>query len=197
MPGPPPPCGIAERLVQVQVADVGADRGRARQADLRVHVGAVHVHLAAVLRARSRRCPGCSPRRRRASTDRSPSARPAARLCSSAFASRSATSMLPSFVLATTTTRMPAMTALAGLVPCADAGMSTTSRCRVAAIAMVGADHHQPGELALRAGVRLQRHGGEAGDLGRARARARGRSAGSPPSARPARTDAASRTPAR
>ena len=38
-----------ERLVQVQVADVGADRRRARQPDLRVHVGAVHVHLAAVL----------------------------------------------------------------------------------------------------------------------------------------------------
>ena len=37
--------------------------------------------------------------------------------------------MLPSRVLATTTTRMPAMTALAGLVPCADAGISTTSRC--------------------------------------------------------------------
>ena len=39
----------AERLVQVQVADVGADVRRAAEADLRVHVGAVHVHLAAVL----------------------------------------------------------------------------------------------------------------------------------------------------
>ena len=38
-----------ERLVQIQVADVGADRRRARQPDLRVHVGAVHVHLPAVL----------------------------------------------------------------------------------------------------------------------------------------------------
>ena len=37
-----------ERLVQVQVADVGADRRRAGQAHLRVHVRAVHVHLAAV-----------------------------------------------------------------------------------------------------------------------------------------------------
>ena len=57
------------------------------------------------------------------------------------------------------------MTALAGLVPCADAGISTTSRCRLAAIAVVRADHHQAGELALRAGVRLQRHGRKAGDL--------------------------------
>jgi hypothetical protein len=39
----------AERLVQVQVADVGADVAGAAEADLGVHVGAVHVHLAAVL----------------------------------------------------------------------------------------------------------------------------------------------------
>ena len=39
----------AERLVQVEVAHVGADVARAAEPDLRVHVGAVHVHLAAVL----------------------------------------------------------------------------------------------------------------------------------------------------
>ena len=39
-----------ERLVQVHVADVGADRGRARQPDLRVQVRAVHVDLPAVAR---------------------------------------------------------------------------------------------------------------------------------------------------
>ena len=39
----------AERLVQVEVADVGADVAGPAEADLRVHVGAVHVHLAAVL----------------------------------------------------------------------------------------------------------------------------------------------------
>ena len=49
-------------------------------------------------------------------------------LCSVALALRSSTSILPSFVLATTMTRIPAMTALAGLVPCAEAAMSTTSR---------------------------------------------------------------------
>ena len=38
-----------ERLVQVQVAHVGADRRRAGEPDLRVHVRAVHVDLAAVL----------------------------------------------------------------------------------------------------------------------------------------------------
>ena len=41
--------GDAERLVQVEVADVGAEVAGAAQPDLRVHVGAVHVHLAAVL----------------------------------------------------------------------------------------------------------------------------------------------------
>jgi len=38
----------AEGLVQVDVADVGADVGGAAEADLRVQVGAVHVNLAAV-----------------------------------------------------------------------------------------------------------------------------------------------------
>ena len=37
----------AERLVQVEMADIGADRRGAGQPDLRVEVGAVHVDLAA------------------------------------------------------------------------------------------------------------------------------------------------------
>ncbi len=68
-----------KRLVQVEMADIRADCRRARQPDLRVHVGAVHVHLTAVLRARSRRSRGCPPRTPRRWTDRSPSARPASR----------------------------------------------------------------------------------------------------------------------
>ena len=47
----------AERLVQVQVTDVGADVAGAAQADLRVHVRAVHVDLAAVLVDDLRRSP--------------------------------------------------------------------------------------------------------------------------------------------
>jgi hypothetical protein len=39
----------AERLVEVQVADVGAEVARAAEADLGVHVRAVHVDLPAVL----------------------------------------------------------------------------------------------------------------------------------------------------
>jgi len=47
---------------------------------------------------------------------------------SAAFVFRSITSTLPLGAVPTTTTRKPAMMALAGFVPCADAGMSTTSR---------------------------------------------------------------------
>ena len=47
-PGAAAPVGNGERLVQVEVAHVGTNRGGARQAHLRVHVGAVHVHLPAV-----------------------------------------------------------------------------------------------------------------------------------------------------
>ena len=36
---------------------------------------------------------------------------------------------------------------------------------RLLAIAVIRADHQQTGELTLRAGVRLQRDGGEPGDL--------------------------------
>ena len=39
----------AERLVQVEVADVGAESPGSAEPDQRVQVGAVHVHLAAVL----------------------------------------------------------------------------------------------------------------------------------------------------
>ena len=46
----------------------------------------------------------------------------------SAFARRSATSMFPCASVFTTTTRIPAITALAGFVPCADCGMRQTLR---------------------------------------------------------------------
>ena len=48
--------GDAERLVQVEVADVGAEPAGPGDADEGVEVGAVDVHLAAVRRGRGRRC---------------------------------------------------------------------------------------------------------------------------------------------
>ena len=59
----------------------------------------------------------------------------------------------------------PASAALAGLVPCALAGISTV-RARVAAVAVIGADHLHAGELAVRAGGGLQRDRVHAADLG-------------------------------
>ena len=51
---------------------------------------------------------------------------------------------------------MPAMTALAGLVPWAEVGIRQMLRCGVAAGAVVGADDEQTGVFALGAGVGLQ-----------------------------------------
>ena len=49
MPGTAAAVGDAERLVQVEVRHVGAELARLGHADERVEVGAVEVHLAAVL----------------------------------------------------------------------------------------------------------------------------------------------------
>jgi hypothetical protein len=57
------------------------------------------------------------------------------------------------------------MTALAALVPCADDGIRQTSRCVSPGGSVVGADRQQAGELALAAGVGLQRDRVVAGDL--------------------------------
>ena len=74
--------------------------------------------------------------------------------------------MLPLASQATATTRKPAVTALAGFVPWAETGIRHTSRLPVAAALVVAADGEQARVFALRAGVRLQGHRGEAGDLG-------------------------------
>ena len=74
--------------------------------------------------------------------------------------------MLPFSSQATTTTSMPAMTALAGLVPWAETGNQADVAVVVAACVVIGADGEQAGIFALRAGIGLQRDGGKAGDLG-------------------------------
>jgi hypothetical protein len=149
----------AEGLVQVEVADVRAQLARAHVADLRVQVGAIHVDLAAVLVDDGADVGDRRIRRRRASTGRSPSVRRACSRCSSAFLRRSWRSMLPSSSQATTTTRIPASRALAGLVPWAEAGIRQTSRCSCRRGSRGSADRQQPGVLALGAGVRLHRRG--------------------------------------
>ena len=84
--------------------------------------------------------------------------------CSRALLSRSARSTLPSLSQATTTTFMPAMCADAGLVPCAEAGNEADVAMRLAAARVPGLDREQARVLALRAGIRLQRHRRVAGD---------------------------------
>ena len=135
-------------------------------------------------RGRSRRSPGCLPRTRRASTDTSPSAPPARPCAARAFARRSSRSMLPLLSHATTTTLQPGHRRARRVGAVRRRRDQDDVALRVAAVAVVGADRHQAGELALRAGVRLQRHGGEPGDLAQRAPRARRRSARSPPPAR-------------
>ena len=43
------PMGDAERLVQIEVTDVGAEGARAAQADLGIEVGPIQIHLAAMV----------------------------------------------------------------------------------------------------------------------------------------------------
>ena len=54
---------------------------------------------------------------------------------------------------------------MAGLVPCAVSGVSTFVRV-LAAVLVVGARQQDAGQLAVRAGARLQRDVRQAGDLG-------------------------------
>src|ERR1700750_1589473 len=72
--------------------------------------------------------------------------------CSCAFALRSSKSTLPSSSHLTTTTRMPAITALAALVPCADSGMRHTVRAplpRLSWEALMGMSATQFQQVAL------------------------------------------------
>ena len=61
---------------------------------------------------------------------------------------------------------MPAITALAALVPCAEDGIRQTVRCSSPLARWYAADGQQAGQLALRAGVGLQGDLVVAGDLG-------------------------------
>ena len=60
------------------------------------------------------------------------------------------------------------MVTVAGLVPCAVSGVSTLWRCSPRGL-VVGTGEQEAGQLALRAGRRLERHVRQPGDLARAR----------------------------
>ena len=61
---------------------------------------------------------------------------------------------------------MPAMTALAGFVPCAESGMRQTVRCASPRLSWYARMTSRPGVLARSAGVGLERDAREPGDLG-------------------------------
>ncbi len=155
----------AERLVKIQMADVRADVARTRQADHRVHVRAVEVHLAAVLvndRAHvGDRLVEHAVRRRIRDHER-----------------REHVGVLLGLRLEVGHVDVAGVGVLhdddlhAGhhgarrIRPVRGLRDQTDVALRVVARFVIRANHQQAGVLALRARVRLQRHGGEAGDLG-------------------------------
>ena len=154
----------AERLVQVQVRHVGAELARLREADERVEVRAVEVHLAAVLvhdlADLADRVLEHAVRRRVGDHQR---AEPCSR-CSSPWLE---------------VVEVDVAVVVARDDDDVDAGHDRARRVgavrrrrdeahgalEVAAAAVVRADREQPRVLALRARVRLQRHRVVAGDL--------------------------------
>ena len=118
----------AERLVQVEMADIGAVIAGPRQPDLRVHVGAVEIDLSAMavndvadladmlLEHAVRRGIGDHDGGEVVAV----LVRLGAEIVDVDVAAR---------VAATTTTSMPTMLAEAGLVPCAEEGIRHTLRC--------------------------------------------------------------------
>ena len=163
-PGPPPPCGVREGLVQV-VVHARRSRGRPGWHDAQqgVHVGAVAVHqaagrvhqlddLAAMCSSNSPSVLGLVSISPATVSSQAALAAPPGRRCRAASDGSSTTCSPPSAVEA-------------GLVPWAESGISILVRLRVAAVAVVGADDQDAGELAVRAGGRLQADAGEAADL--------------------------------
>ena len=120
--------GDAERLVQVEMADVGPERARLGQSDEGVEVGAVDVDLpAGVVDETADLADALLEHavRRRIGEHHRPD--PLAELVELGVR-RSSMSTLPSASVATTTTSIPAITALAALVPWALDGIRHTRR---------------------------------------------------------------------
>ena len=142
-----------ERLVDVEVHDVEAGLARLEPAEDRVEVRAVHVGQRAGrvdrveqladprLEQPERRRVGDHDRRRPRSEGRPEARRGRRRRRRPTGRSRSCS---------------PAIEAVAGLVPWLESGTSTSSRSDVPARPVVGPDHQDPGQLALRAGRGLE-----------------------------------------
>ena len=155
----------AEGLVQVDVADVGADLRRLGEAGERVQVGAVHVDLAAGgvhrLADLHDRLLEHAVRRRVGDHQRG---EPRAVLGDLALEIRQVDIAV---LVAGDHDDAQAHHLRAGRVGAVRRGRDQADVARALALRrQVVADREQPGVLALRAGVRLQRDAGEAGDFG-------------------------------
>ncbi len=156
--------GDAEGFVQIQVADIGADPTRAGQTNLGVHVGAVHVDLAAkavydpadLLDLLFKNAVG----RRIGYHEAGQSGRVLVRPTPKIF-------QVDIAVLITgDDNHIKSGHRRARWIGAVSAGGNQGDIAhRLAAIAVVGADDHQTGVFALGARVRLQRDSGESGDL--------------------------------
>ena len=196
-PGPPPPCGMQNVLCRFRWLDVGAEPPGLGQPDQRVEVGAVDVDLAArVVHQGAQLGDGLlvhAVRRRVGDHDRGQVVARAARPWPAGRPGRPSPS----------SRRLDHDDPHAGHHRAGGVGAVRAGRDQAdVAVALavrpvVGADRQQPGQLALRAGVRLQRHRVVAGDLGQPRSTARRSAPGCPRPARPARTGAGRRTRAR
>ena len=125
----------AERLVQVEVADVGADVARAGRGRPARSCSRRPCRPGRRARGRSRRSRGSPPRTRRASTGRSPSARRARRGAASALALQVGDVDVAVARRTSTDDDLACRPSprCAGLVPCADGGIRQTSRWPCAA----------------------------------------------------------------
>jgi len=162
---PSPAVGDAERLVEVQVRHVGPEPARPGQPDQRVEVRHRRGIPGRPRRGRSRRPPGSGSRTRRGSRGYVTMIAASRSACSWALSFRSWRSTLPSSSQATTTTRIPAITRARRVRPVGRRRDQAHVAALVTPAAVVGADREQTRELALRAGVRLQRHCVVARDL--------------------------------
>ncbi len=154
-----------KRLVQVEVADVGADCRRAREPDLRVEVRAVHVDLAAVLvddRADLANPPLEDAVRARVRDHQARQPIP----MGGGFRAQVVHVDVAGAVGGDNHDLHPGHRRAGWIGPVRRLRNQRHDALRLALRGVIRVNHEQARELSLRAGIRLQRHGRETGQLG-------------------------------
>ena len=172
MPGPPPPCGMQKVLCRLRWQTSAPSSAGRQMPDQRVQVGAVHVDLAAVLvdqradlaDALLEHAVGA----RIGDHQRRQPAACAARPWPGGRRGRRCRSRSQP----TTTTSMPAISALAGLVPCAEDGIRHTSRSASPRAAVLARIASRPAYSPWLPALGWSETAAKPGDLARAKPRA-------------------------